>query len=175
MKVTPQTWITIRWLKFDVTPVPKNRLRTKRCVGYPDDGWFTRAVGGCENGLIFASSKTSAGCPPDPAGVLQRRINMLHRPRCPLQGLQRRRPACRRVGRGEQRRTRLHADLLKLAEPDRGPVHRAALLRPRWHRPRQPRRAGLDDPPLHPLAEPQRSRQGTTRPRQPRERCLTRH
>ena len=35
-----------------------------------------------------------------------------------------------------------------------GPVHRAALLRPGRHRPRQPQGAGQHDPPLHHLAKP---------------------
>ena len=38
-------------------------------------------------------------------------------------------PAGRRLGRGEQRRDRLHPDQQLLAEPHRGPVHRPALLR----------------------------------------------
>jgi hypothetical protein len=42
-----------------------------------------------------------------------------------------------------------------LAEPDRGAVHRAAVLRCGRQRPRQPHRAGQHDPPLHRLAEPQ--------------------
>ena len=65
-----------------------------------------------------------------------------------------------RVGdwaRGQQRRAGLHAALRQLAEPDRGPVHRPALLLPRRHRPREPRGSGLLDPALHRLAEPQRS------------------
>ncbi len=49
-----------------------------------------------------------------------------------------------------------------MAEPDRGPVLGTALLRPRRHRPQQPRRASLHDPPLHDLAEQQRSRPSTT-------------
>ena len=63
---------------------------------------------------------------------------------------------CQRVGDmggGEQRRDRLHPDQQLLAQPDRGPVHRPALLRPRRHRPRQPQGAGQHDPPLHHLAE----------------------
>ena len=49
-----------------------------------------------------------------------------------------------------------------LAQPDRGPVPSPALLRPRRHRPRQPQGAGLHDPPLHHLAEPQCARPGPT-------------
>ena len=49
-----------------------------------------------------------------------------------------------RLGRRQQRRARLRAVLRVVAQPHRGPVHRAALLRARRHRPRQPRtsRAG---------------------------------
>jgi hypothetical protein len=36
------------------------------------------------------------------------------------------------------------------------PVHRAALLHPRRHRPPQPPRTGPNDPPLHRLAQPSR-------------------
>ena len=42
------------------------------------------------------------------------------------------------LGDGEQRRDRLHADEFVLVKPHRGPVHGAALLRARRHRPRQP-------------------------------------
>ena len=49
-----------------------------------------------------------------------------------------------------------------LAEPDRGPVPGTPLLRPRRHRPRQPQGAGLDDPPLHHLAQPQCTGPGPT-------------
>ena len=49
----------------------------------------------------------------------------------------RRTPAWR-LGRREQRRVGLRAVLRVVAQPDRGPVHRAALLRPRRHRPRHP-------------------------------------
>ncbi len=79
-----------------------------------------------------------------------------------------------REGRSK-RRARPHADLLVVAEPDRSPVPGVALLRPRRHRPWDPPRAHLDDRPLHHLAQPQRPRPATTRPRQPRKRCLTRH
>ena len=41
----------------------------------------------------------------------------------------------RRLGGSEQRRAGLRAVLRLMAQPDRGPVHRAALLRPRRHRP----------------------------------------
>ena len=44
-------------------------------------------------------------------------------------------PPRRRVGGGEQRRARLHAVLRVVAQPDRSPVPRAALLRARRHRP----------------------------------------
>jgi hypothetical protein len=50
-------------------------------------------------------------------------------------------------GDGEQRRDRLHADELVLVKPHRGPVHSAAVLRARRHRPRQPRGTSPDDPP----------------------------
>jgi hypothetical protein len=40
----------------------------------------------------------------------------------------------------------------------RAPVHRAAILRRRRHRPLQPHRAGQPDPPLHHLAQPPRHR-----------------
>ena len=85
------------------------------------------------------------------------------------------RPAGRRMGRGQQRRAGLHADLLLMAQPNRGPVPSPPLLRPRRHRPRQPQRAGLHDPPLHHLAEPQCARPGPTGAGQARKRCLTRH
>jgi len=42
------------------------------------------------------------------------------------------------------------------AQPHRGPVHRAALLRPGRHRPPQPQGAGQHDPPLNHLAQPPR-------------------
>ncbi len=71
-------------------------------------------------------------------------------------------PARRRVDGGQQRRARLRAVLRVMAQPDRGPVHRVALLRARRHRPRIPRGAVTDDPPLHRLAQPPRRRQGTT-------------
>ena len=82
--------------------------------------------------------------------------------------------AGRGLGRGEQRRDRLHPDQLLLAQPHRGPVHRAALLRPRRHRPPQPQGAGQHDPPLHHLAQQPRRRPTTTPHRRPGERCLTR-
>ncbi|MGH3375639.1 MAG: IS630 family transposase, partial [Actinoallomurus sp.] len=44
-------------------------------------------------------------------------------------------PTRRHLGGDEQRRDRLHPDELLLAKPDRGPVHRPALLHPRQHRP----------------------------------------
>jgi hypothetical protein len=55
------------------------------------------------------------------------------------------------------------------------PVHRAAVLRRGRHRPRQPRRAGQHDPPLHRLAEPQCPRPPPRPDRQQGKRCLTRH
>ncbi len=61
----------------------------------------------------------------------------------------------------EQRRACLRADVVVVAEPDRGPVPGAALFRPRRHRPPQSRRASLDDPPLHHLAQPPRTRRRT--------------
>jgi transposase len=64
-----------------------------------------------------------------------------------------------RLGRGQQRGAGLRADQRQLAEPDRGAVPGAALLHPRRHRSPLTRRAELDDPPLHHLAQPQRSRQ----------------
>jgi hypothetical protein len=73
------------------------------------------------------------------------------------------------------------ANNVELAQPDRGPVHRPALLRPRRHRPPQPPRAGQHDPPLHRLAKPARHRprapQGhpPSRDHQTGEGCLTRH
>ena len=50
--------------------------------------------------------------------------------------------AGRAVGRGEQRRDRLHADEFLLVKPHRGAVHGAAVLRAGRHRPRQPRGTG---------------------------------
>ncbi len=47
-------------------------------------------------------------------------------------------------------------------EPDRGAVPGAALLHPRRHRSPLTRGAELDDPPLHHLAQPQRSGQNAT-------------
>ena len=85
-----------------------------------------------------------------------------------------RRPG-RRVGRREQRRDRLHPGQCILVKPHRGPVHRAALLHPRRHRPRHPHRAGQHDPPLHQLAKPPRQRPAPPRRRRQGERCLMRH
>jgi transposase len=56
----------------------------------------------------------------------------------------------------------LHPALRQLAESDRGPVHRPALLHPRRHRPREPRGSGLLDPSLHRLAQSQCARQSPT-------------
>jgi hypothetical protein len=64
----------------------------------------------------------------------------------------RRRPS-RGMGVGQQRRDRLYPDQLLLAQPDRSPVHRPALLRPGRHRPRHAQRAGQHDPPVHHLAQ----------------------
>jgi hypothetical protein len=44
---------------------------------------------------------------------------------------------------------------------NRIPVHRAAVLRPRRHRPRQPPGAGQHDPPVHHLAQQPRLRRTT--------------
>ena len=63
---------------------------------------------------------------------------------------------------GQQRRAGLRADQCQLAQPHRGAVPGAALLHPRRHRPPLTRRAELDDPPLHHLAQPQRSGQNTS-------------
>ena len=83
--------------------------------------------------------------------------------------------ARRAVGRGQQRRDRLHADEFILVKPHRGAVHRAAVLRPRRHRPRHPRRAGQHDPPLHHLAQQPRLRRTAPPGRRPGKRCLKRH
>ena len=63
-----------------------------------------------------------------------------------------RKDARRAVGRGQQRRDRLHADEFILVKPRRGAVHRAAVLRARRYRPRHPPGAGQVDPPLHHVA-----------------------
>jgi hypothetical protein len=82
----------------------------------------------------------------------------------------------RRMGRGEQRGDRLHADELVVVKPDlRGPVHGAAVLRARRHRPRQPQGAGQHDPAVHHLAQQPRLRRTTPPDRQPGKRSLTRH
>ena len=60
----------------------------------------------------------------------------------------------RRLGGRKQRRARLRAHQRFLLEPHRVPFPGTALLRPRRHRPPQPRRTELDDPPLHSLAQP---------------------
>lgn len=70
---------------------------------------------------------------------------------------------------------RLHPDQQLLAQPDRGPVHRPALLRPRRHRPSQPQVTGQHDPPIHHLAKQARRRQATPRRSRQGERCLMRH
>jgi hypothetical protein len=79
---------------------------------------------------------------------------------------------CRRLGRRQQHRNRLHPGERILAQPDRGPVHRPALLRARRHRPPQPPRAGQHDPPLHHLAQQPRLRRTTPPGRRPRGRRL---
>ena len=66
-------------------------------------------------------------------------------------------PASRRVGGRQQRRACLRAGQRQLAQPHRGSVPGAALLRPRWHRPPLTRRAELDGPSLHRLTQPPRS------------------
>jgi transposase len=66
-----------------------------------------------------------------------------------------------RLGRSQQRGAGLRADQRQLDEPDRGAVPGAALLHPRRHRSPLTRGAELDDPPLHHLAQPQRSGQDT--------------
>ena len=81
----------------------------------------------------------------------------------------------RDLGRGEQRRDRLHADEFVLVKPHRGAVHRTAVLRARRHRPRQPQRAGQHDPPVHHLAQQPRLRRTTPPHRRPGERSLMRH
>ena len=81
----------------------------------------------------------------------------------------------RRMGRGEQRGDRLHADELVVVKPDRSPVHGAAVLRARRHRPRQPQGAGQHDPAVHHLAQQPRLRRTTPPDRQPGKRSLTRH
>jgi transposase len=85
------------------------------------------------------------------------------------------RQARRSLGGGEQHRDRLHPDQCILAKPDRGPVHRTALLRPRRHRPPHPPRAGQHDPPLHHLAQQPRLRRTAPPHRRPGKRDLTRH
>jgi transposase len=52
-------------------------------------------------------------------------------------------------------RAGLGADQRLVSQPDRMPLHRAALLRVERHRSPNPRRAELDDPPLYRLAQPQ--------------------
>ena len=62
----------------------------------------------------------------------------------------------------EQRRTRVHTDVLIVVERDRSPVPSVALLRARRHRPRRSCRASLDDAALHHLAQPPRPRRSPT-------------
>jgi hypothetical protein len=69
----------------------------------------------------------------------------------------------------------LHPDQQLLAQPDRGSVRRAALLRARRHRPPNPPGARQHDPPLYHLAKPVRRRPPATPHRQPGERSLIRH
>ena len=61
----------------------------------------------------------------------------------------------------QQCRTGLRAHQRQLAEPDRGAVPGTAVFHLGWHRPPLTRRAELDDPSLHYLAQPQRSGQNT--------------
>jgi Major Facilitator Superfamily len=98
------------------------------------------------------------------AGALPVRVSG-HRPRQPR----------RRPGAGQQRRDRVHALERVLAEPHRGPVHRAALLRPRRHRPHQPQRTGEHDPPVHHPAQRPRLRRQAAPHHQPGTRSLMRH
>jgi transposase len=79
------------------------------------------------------------------------------------------------VGGGEQRRVGLHPDQCQLPQPDRAAVHRVAVLRAGRHRPRLPRRAGVDDPPLHCLAKPERQRQSAPNHNQQGKGCLKRY
>jgi transposase len=83
--------------------------------------------------------------------------------------------ARRAVGRGKQRRDRLHPDEFILVKPRRGAVHSAAVLRPRRHRPRHPSRTGQHDPPLHHLAQQPRLRRTTPQHHRPGKRSLMRH
>src|SRR5260221_4665450 len=85
------------------------------------------------------------------------------------------RQARRAVGRGQQRRDRLHAHELLVDEPPRMPVHRVARVRPQWHRPRHPPRREQHDPPLHRLAEPPHRRPPPAPHRQTGNRSLIRH
>ena len=64
----------------------------------------------------------------------------------------------RRMGRSEQHRDRLHPGQFVLVKPDRSSIHRAAVLHPRRHRPRQPPATGQHDPPVHQLAQQPRPR-----------------
>lgn len=84
-------------------------------------------------------------------------------------------PTGRSVGRGEQRRDRVHPDEQFVAQPDRGAVHRAAVLRARWHRPRQSSGASVDDPSLHHLAQQARRGSTATGDRRQGKRCVMRH
>ena len=81
----------------------------------------------------------------------------------------------RGLGKGEQRRDRLHADEFVLVKPHRGTVHRVAVLRARRHRPRQPQGTGQHDPPVHHLAQQPRLRRTTPPHRQQGKRSLMRH
>ena len=60
-------------------------------------------------------------------------------------------------------------------KPRRGAVHGPAVLRAGWHRPRQPRRTGQHDPPVHHLAQQPRLRRTTPPHRRQGKRCLRRH
>ena len=57
------------------------------------------------------------------------------------------------LGRGQQRRARLHAPLRLVAQPDRASIQRAPLLLPRRHRPSRSRDPGPAHRRLHRLAQ----------------------
>lgn len=76
---------------------------------------------------------------------------------------------------GEQRRAGLRPDERIVADPDRVPVHRVALLHARRDRSSLPRGAELDDAPLHRLTQPPQRQRGTSWYLNARKGCLTRH
>jgi transposase len=84
---------------------------------------------------------------------------------------------------GQPGRVGVPADLRVVAELDRGRVRRAALLRPRRHRPPQPRRTERRDRRLRPLAQPPSPTEGQLRhrltdpdvDRLPGQGCVTSH